>query len=103
MRSIRWVFAVLAVCVLSSTAAGQEPCRGGQVTFNAYGACGGYSAPACACPGYGMVPGCCELPPSCCDNVWDGYCQERRRGLCGCRQAFGPPAQSCCTWCGAGY
>ena len=41
-----------------------------------YGSYETLSAPACAAPGYGLVPGCCESAPSCCDNVWDGYCQE---------------------------
>ena len=87
MRSMCWVFAVLALCGLASAAAGVEPCCGSQATFSPYEGYAGYAASACAAPGYGMVPGCCELPPSCCDNVWDGYCQERGQRACGFRRA----------------
>jgi hypothetical protein len=39
-----------------------------------------YGAPACCAPGYGMlVPGCCDCPPSCCDDAWAGYCEEKAR------------------------
>ncbi len=37
-------------------------------------------APACCGPSYGTVAlqqGCCEYPPSCCRNVWDGYCETK--------------------------
>lgn len=37
-------------------------------------------APACGGTfGYGLAPGCCECPPSCCDNAWDTYCEEKAR------------------------
>jgi hypothetical protein len=26
-----------------------------------------------------MMPGCCEHSPSCCDNVWAGFCEEQAR------------------------
>jgi hypothetical protein len=45
------------------------------------GGSGGSRAGACGAPDYGsMSPGCCEHVPSGCENVWDGYCQERHCG-----------------------
>ena len=78
---------------LATAAMAAEPCCGNQAMSMGYGGYAGYCAPACAAPSYGLVPGCCEFPPSCCDHVWDGYCQELRgldalRALCpyrGCR------------------
>lgn len=87
MRSMCGVFAVLAICGLASAAAGAEPCCGSQAKLTPYESYAGYAASACAAPAYGMVPGCCEFPPSCCDHVWDGYCQERCHGACGFRRA----------------
>ncbi|MBN1908157.1 MAG: hypothetical protein JW818_00325 [Pirellulales bacterium] len=60
---------------------------------------GHISAPACGAPSYGsMTPGCCQCQPSRCDNVWDGYCQERqRRGCCWwfCRPVACQPTPAC--------
>jgi hypothetical protein len=100
MRSIHGVFAVVTILALATAAMAAEPCCGNQGMWTDYGAFGGYCAPACAAPAYGLVPGCCEFPPSCCDHVWDGYCQELRgldavrallpsRGLCGCGRRAG--------------
>ena len=53
---------------------------------------GAYGASACTGPGYcgPLVPGCCEYAPSCrCDNIWDGYCQEKHSG-CGWSVFFLP-------------
>lgn len=75
MRANHWLAAVLVMSGLALV---------GTPAFGAYpgGAWGGgwaaYSAPACGGPGYGaMVPGCCESRPTCCDHVWDGYCQNK--------------------------
>ena len=35
--------------------------------------------PPGGCGGMGVAPGCCECPPTCCDNVWAGYCAEKAR------------------------
>lgn len=37
--------------------------------------------PSCCCPSYGAISlsqGCCEFPPSCCRDVWAGYCEAKR-------------------------
>lgn len=37
--------------------------------------------PGCCCPSYGAISlsqGCCEFPPSCCRDVWAGYCEAKR-------------------------
>jgi len=95
MRSMYGVFAVVAVCGLVSTAAGGGPGWGDHAGCAGCGAYAAYSAPACAAPGYGLAPGCCEFPPSCCQHVWDGYCQERARWLSRCCGAG--------ALCGGGY
>ena len=112
MRSIGGVFAVVTIFGLTTAAMAAGPCCGNQAVSPDYGGYAAYCAPACAAPCYGMVPGCCEFPPSCCDNVWDGYCQEPRgldalRGYFGCRgyrgcgsgaglRACGPVEPACC-------
>ncbi len=78
MRSIGWILAGLSVCGLiwvagSGPCWGRQPTPPGEVSYEAYGAL------PCGAPSYGFVPGCCEFPRSCCDNVWAGYCQERHR------------------------
>jgi hypothetical protein len=93
MRSIYGVFAVMTILGLATAATAAQPCCGNQGTWTGYAAYEAYCAPACASPGYGMVPGCCELPPTCCDHVWDGYCQELR-GLDAVRALF--PYRGCC-------
>lgn len=108
MRSTCGVLALLAVCALVMAAAGSEPTSVSQTALPNPEAYSGYAAPACAAPAYGLVPGCCEFAPSCCDTVWDGYCQERHRwepgmlrgfcwGLRPCRRA-----PRCATGCQTG-
>ncbi|MFH1922875.1 MAG: hypothetical protein ABIP48_23675 [Planctomycetota bacterium] len=95
MRSLGWIIAILAVGGLTADASAAELWYGSHATLAGCGAAGcgpagcgaagcgvsaAYGAPACCAPSYGLVPGCCEQSPSCCDNVWDGYCQERRHG-----------------------
>lgn len=79
MRWICWASVPLAVWALANSAAGFDGLYGGG------GSCAScehqytYGAPACAAPFYGFQPGCCEQPPSPCDNAWAGYCQEKAR------------------------
>ena len=84
MRWICWVFAVLAAGALIGTAFdimpachAAMPCVGcDQRSGQTYR----YGAPACCvASGFNMKPGCCQCQPHCCDNVWDGYCQEKAR------------------------
>jgi hypothetical protein len=60
----------------------------GAITYAGCSTCGGndangyrsYRGPACfSPPGYCLAPGCCECPPSACDNAWDGYCEEKAK------------------------
>ncbi len=81
MRSIHGLLAVVVVCGAAGMAAGGNSYWGDAMGC---GGCGAYAAPACAAPSYGLVPGCCEFPPSCCYHVWDGYCQERAYWLARC-------------------
>ena len=81
MRTTYLIPVLVIVACLSTAASGFEFYGGRHAGLAGYGGCGcrsctALSAPACGAPGYGLVPGCCEHAPSCCDNVWDGYCQE---------------------------
>jgi hypothetical protein len=98
MRSICGILAVVATLGLATTAVAAGPCYGDSGMWANHNAYGGYSAPACGAPWYGLVPGCCEFPPSCCRHVWDGYCQELR-GMDAVR-AFFP--NRCGRGCGQG-
>ena len=95
MRLIHRVSAVLAVCTLVNAAAAFGPCCGGQSPFSGRGLDGGYSAPAYGGQTSGLVPGCCEFPPSCCANVWDGYCNEQHGCRRGFRGSFSRPSGHC--------
>jgi len=85
MRLIHHVSAVLAIFTLVNAAAAFGPCCGSHSPFSGRGLDGGYSVPACGGYACGLAPGCCDLPPSCCTNVWAGYCSERR----GCGFGYG--------------
>jgi len=65
---------MVVFCVPAVVSAG---CNcGGASPGSYYSLCG----PACfAPPGFCTAPGCCECPPSACDNAWDGYCQHKAR------------------------
>ena len=80
MRWICWMPALLAVVGLAFTAAGQAPAWGAGpcVSCEKYGT---LSAPACASRYLGLTPGCCECPPSGCDNAWATYCCEKARWM----------------------
>jgi len=65
---------VAAVCngaASSALASGCRSCDGGELHGQSL------AAPACCGPMFGTTPGCCECPPSACDNAWDGFCQEK--------------------------
>jgi len=76
MRWIVGVAVLLAVGVGPALAVG--PCHSCQMQQPAV-----YAAPACAMPGFGLTPGCCEPRRPCCENVWAGYCMEKA-----CKRAF---------------
>lgn len=111
MRISVMILAILAVGTLSGLAAGAD-----WLTYGSeYGYTAGWEALGA------LVPGCCECPPSCCDHLWDGYCQKKRchhgfdkcRGRCrggchnGCRAhgCGGRDSRGCaqagCGGCGA--
>jgi hypothetical protein len=77
MRWLNWALALCIICLAVSSAysAGCSTCNGNDMA--SYRSLRG---PACySPPGYCLTPGCCECPPSACDNAWDGYCQEKAR------------------------
>jgi len=64
-------------------------------------------APACCAPSYGTVSlqGCCELPPSCCRHVWDGYCETKMARTHSCPWGLRGPClfgRRACLPCTAG-
>ena len=97
MRRMQWSSIFLALAVLTSTAFAANYNRSNSGGCASCEPRSGYAAPACAGPiGYDLAPGCCECPPSACDNAWAGYCQEKARW-----QAFwtrvGAPKPKCVT------
>jgi hypothetical protein len=78
MRRTCWAMALLATLGLIGSAAAAElvhpkgaPCTKCQKSHS-------FAAPACGAPVFGTTVGCCEQPPTACDNAWDGYCQEKQ-------------------------
>ena len=77
MRWIGWASAVgLLLAIHAASAYAACPTCGGNDTASYRAYCGpaGYSP-----PGYCLQWGCCECPPTACDNAWDGYCQEKAK------------------------
>jgi hypothetical protein len=78
MRRVMWVAVVVAVGGFVDAALGQD-----QVGTPGCATCGQHqqvgSAAGCGCRASGGVPGCCRCGPSKCDNVWDGFCDEKLR------------------------
>jgi len=99
MRTNRWLATVL---VISGAVLVNTPAFGAQTGGAWSGGWAAFGAPACGAPGYGtMAPGCCELRPTCCDHVWDGYCQNKG---CHKRHCVSPAACSvpACAGCQSG-
>ena len=77
---MRWLGRASAVSLLllvnsALTYAGCASCGGNDMGgYRSYRGPAGFSP-----PGYCLAPGCCECPPSACDNAWDGYCQEKAK------------------------
>ena len=84
---VGWMAVGMVIVGLTGSAPGAESSREATTVPSVRVMSGMYYAPACGCPSYGlMAPGCCEYPPSRCDHVWDGYCNERCCWGCGaCR------------------
>ena len=74
MGRTKWAFAVsiAATVVVMGGLMGVADC----VTCDR-GPAAGFGAPACRGPIFGTEPGCCEHPPTPCDNAWAGFCQEK--------------------------
>ncbi len=77
MRWIGWACALSLLLVIHAGIiyAACPTCGGNDMaSYRAYG------GPACySPPGYCLQWGCCECPPSACDNAWDGYCEEKAK------------------------
>jgi hypothetical protein len=77
MQRLGWASIVCLLLLVNSAIAkaGCATCGG-----NDMGSYRAYRGPACfSPPGYCLAPGCCECPPSACDNAWDGYCEEKAK------------------------
>ncbi len=77
MRWLNWASALGFLLVINAAFAyaGCPTCGGNDMASYR-----SYRGPACfSPPGYGLAPGCCECPPSACDNAWDGYCEEKAK------------------------
>ena len=88
---MRWIGLVGVLVALALAG----PALAGHHAWSAYSL--GY-APPCVMP---MAPGCCERQPSCCDNVWAGFCQEKSRHQD--KHGRGTPVcGAACGGCGSG-
>lgn len=88
--SMRWIglaSVLIAVALAGPALAGHH--------WSAYSM--GYGVP---CPAPCLAPGCCECQPSCCDNVWAGFCQEKARFHHKHQRVAGPCP--CATGCDCG-
>jgi hypothetical protein len=77
MRCLGWASALSFLLLIQAPIAnaGCASCGG-----NDGGSYRNYRGPACfSPPGYSLSPGCCECPPSACDNAWDGYCEQKAK------------------------
>lgn len=74
MGRTKWAFAVsIALIALAmGNSVGLADC-----VICEDGPAAGFGAPACRGPIFGTEPGCCEHPPTPCDNAWAGFCQEK--------------------------
>jgi len=92
---MRWLGWASVLCILLLVQSGIADAGCTSCNGNDSGSYRSYRGSACcAPPGYSLAPGCCECPPSACDNAWDGYCEEKAKW-----QAFftkvGTPRQHC--------
>jgi hypothetical protein len=74
MRRVYWVSVSLAAIALLVLAAASDSNYGWAASCACCQQCNTCAAPFCC-----WQPGCCETPPSPCDNAWAGYCQEKAR------------------------
>jgi hypothetical protein len=79
MRWICWASVFLAAFALIRPAVGSESISGWEGTCTSCDQGYGFGAPPCAAPFFGWQPGCCQEPPTACDNAWAGYCCEKAR------------------------
>ncbi len=81
MRTFYCVALVVVISLgMTSRGMGHPGSGHGQLGGHTCGHSADLGAEACGAPNYGtldLAPGCCEFSPSCCDDVWAGYCQER--------------------------
>jgi hypothetical protein len=78
MRNTYFVGAIagslMLMCMASVTWA---DCGCGGMSNRSYNS---LSGPPCFSPPSGcLTPGCCECPPTACDNAWAGYCQHKAK------------------------
>jgi hypothetical protein len=57
--------------------AAQADCGCGGMSNRSYNSLSG--PPCFSPPGCTSAQGCCECPPSACDNAWEGYCQHKAK------------------------
>jgi hypothetical protein len=79
MRRMHFIGAIAGGLVLACMAvAAQADCGCGGMSKRSFYSLSG--PPCFSPPGCGVSsPGCCECPPSACDNAWEGYCQHKAK------------------------
>jgi hypothetical protein len=110
MRAIRWISAALLALAAVSSGARAEGVLGMPVVPGGFDLAA-YGARPCTAPAYGtygsVVPGTYDCP-SCCLNVWGGFCQKQamhyqklaNKGCAVCTGETPCVKQGCGTTCG---
>jgi hypothetical protein len=86
---------LMLVCAAGTAWAGD--CHCGGMSNRSYQS---LSGPPCFSP-LNLAPGCCECPPSACDNAWAGYCQHKAKWQAYFAQV-GTPRAGCYSSCRSG-
>jgi hypothetical protein len=89
---------LMAVCV--TIAAEAADCGCGGMSRRSYNSLSGppcFSPPDCS-----LAPGCCECPPSACDNAWAGYCEHKAKWQAFFARVGAPRNTYGCGNCGYG-
>ena len=81
MRWMPWIAALGATWILASPVTAIEPFAAGPAGPSGHHRIASLCGPPCSTtPGFHpFFPSCCEDTSPCCDNAWEGYCEEKAR------------------------
>lgn len=103
MRSICLVLVVIACCAMITPAHAQHSSGGTNAPCSCQQHHRGHVAAPCGVRQFGGVPGCCKSAPSCCDDIWAGYCQEKAARRARFQRSVCVQKATCCPNHAHGY